>query len=497
MGLLNKKSIICLYSAWLAVALTSCSGNQTVTFQIVFTTIPSTLAFIHLIFFLFYRKNKANLFFALCMLGFAVQVFCSFQIALSAGYRTVWLLQKIGLISVCLASASGLFASYWYIYRRLPAQAVLIAGLTMIMIAWILFFKSRMQEMVIYIFLGIGLVELIRIYFFKKPQSTRREWIVALGFIGLVVFSTYQILLNLHLLSPIGENTIVYVYGVLLLGLTVSVNLALDFARLNENLLLQERNSKENEIQQRLLQAEHDRKTEEIEEARKLQLSMLPKEVPDLPQLEISVYMRTATEVGGDYYDFKHFDDGSTVIALGDATGHGIKAGIMVTLIKSLFSSMGNVFYLPDFLIHCTKVIKSMSLGNLYMALLLARIRKNRITITSAGMPPVLLYRRQTGKIEDIELKALPLGAIENLDYQQIEFVLSSGDTMLLMSDGYAEQFNELQEVLDYDRVKNEFKNAAGCKGDEIINLLVAYGESWRKNQPQNDDITFMILKYK
>ena len=63
------------------------------------------------------------------------------------------------------------------------------------------------------------------------------------------------------------------------------------------------------EAQSRIIQAENDRKTKELEEARELQLSMLPKELPQLPNLDIAVYMKTATEVGGDYYDFSLTDD--------------------------------------------------------------------------------------------------------------------------------------------------------------------------------------------
>jgi serine phosphatase RsbU (regulator of sigma subunit) len=65
---------------------------------------------------------------------------------------------------------------------------------------------------------------------------------------------------------------------------------------------------------------------------------MLPKQLPQLPHLDIAVYMRTATEVGGDYYDFHIGMDGTLTVVLGDATGHGMKAGTMVTTTKSLFN---------------------------------------------------------------------------------------------------------------------------------------------------------------
>ncbi len=81
---------------------------------------------------------------------------------------------------------------------------------------------------------------------------------------------------------------------------------------------------KATEAEKRVLEVENERKTKELEEARQLQLSMLPKELPKLPHLGIAAFMRTATEVGGDYYDFIVQEDGTLNIAFGDATGHGL-----------------------------------------------------------------------------------------------------------------------------------------------------------------------------
>ncbi|MEJ7700687.1 MAG: hypothetical protein WKF71_13720 [Pyrinomonadaceae bacterium] len=75
------------------------------------------------------------------------------------------------------------------------------------------------------------------------------------------------------------------------------------------------------------LHAENERRAKELEEARQLQLSMLPKKLPQIPNLEIAAYMKPATEVGGDYYDFHVGADGTLTVAVGDATGHGLKAG--------------------------------------------------------------------------------------------------------------------------------------------------------------------------
>ncbi|MCK7523473.1 MAG: hypothetical protein MZV64_40370 [Ignavibacteriales bacterium] len=88
------------------------------------------------------------------------------------------------------------------------------------------------------------------------------------------------------------------------------------------------------------LNNEYVRKSNELESARQIQLSMLPQALPEHPELEIAVTMQTASEIGGDYYDFHLAEDNTLTFAIGDATGHGAKAGAMVTAIKTLFQIM-------------------------------------------------------------------------------------------------------------------------------------------------------------
>ena len=82
-------------------------------------------------------------------------------------------------------------------------------------------------------------------------------------------------------------------------------------------------------------QMEESRKSEELEEARDLQLKLLAKKVPEMKNVEVETYIRTATEVGGDYYDFFELEDGTLIAACGDATGHGATSGMMVSITKA------------------------------------------------------------------------------------------------------------------------------------------------------------------
>ena len=262
-------------------------------------------------------------------------------------------------------------------------------------------------------------------------------------------------------------------------------------ARFRENQL----QLKATEAEKRAIEAENERKTKELEEARQLQLSMLPKEVPKLPHLEIAAFMRTATEVGGDYYDFLVQEDGVLNIAFGDATGHGLQAGTMVTLMKGFFTSDAGKLELQEFMNHCTNMIKEIKLGRILMSFSMLRILDHKLTITSAGMPPVYFYDKEKNKTEEILIQGMPLGAMRKFAYKTVERELKSGDTILLLTDGLPEQMNKNEEMFDYPRVKNCFNELAQNKPDDIIKSLTKLGDEWMNNAIQADDITFVVIK--
>jgi len=249
------------------------------------------------------------------------------------------------------------------------------------------------------------------------------------------------------------------------------------------------------EAQARAIHAENDRKTHELEEARKIQLSMLPKELPKISNLDIAVHMQTATEVGGDYYDFYKDGNGSLTIVVGDATGHGLKAGTMVSVIKGLFISSAADTDTKTFFEKCTRTIKQLHLGNLYMALSFVKIENNELFASCAGMPPIYIYRNEGKTVEQILLKGMPLGAFDNFEYKNAKVKLNEGDTILLFSDGLAELFNDKKEMYDYDRIKSTFENNGHKSSQLIVDDLVEEVDKWRNGNSPNDDVTLVVLK--
>jgi hypothetical protein len=253
---------------------------------------------------------------------------------------------------------------------------------------------------------------------------------------------------------------------------------------------------KENE-NKKFLQIENDRKTKELEEARNLQLSMLPKGLPQLANLDIAVYMKTATEVGGDYYDFHVHLDGTLTVVLGDATGHGMMSGMMVSIMKSLFMSDRTNKELKPFFENASAAIKDMQLGRLMMALTCVQITNNKIITTNAGMPPLLIFRKSNQMIEELVISNMPLGAMKGVSYDVKELSIERGDTLLLMSDGFAELKNKNEELYGYRRARNSFEKAAQKEPEEIVNHLKEEGMRWTNNLEPDDDVTFVVIKVK
>jgi serine phosphatase RsbU (regulator of sigma subunit) len=251
------------------------------------------------------------------------------------------------------------------------------------------------------------------------------------------------------------------------------------------------------EAQSRAIEAENRRKTQELEEARKLQLSMLPKKIPQLPNLDIAVYINTATEVGGDYYDFHVHIDGTLTVVLGDATGHGMQSGMMVSIIKSLFMSDRSNKELKPFFENTNRSIKDMDLGRLMMALTCVQFHSSKIKIANAGMPSLMIYRKSLKEIEEVAINDLPLGAMKEFEYTTVEKDIYAGDTLLMISDGFPELTNDEDEMLGYSNVRSYFSEVAEKSPESIVGYLKEKGINWSNGKENKDDVTFLVIKVK
>ena len=244
------------------------------------------------------------------------------------------------------------------------------------------------------------------------------------------------------------------------------------------------------------LKAENERKNSELAAAKDLQNRLLPKTLPVVKNLDIAGYLRTSTEVGGDYYDFFEQPDGSLYAICGDATGHGTPSGMLVSITKA------GIIGLPqmspkDMLHELNRVVKKVDLGILRMSLNIALIKDNQITLSSAGMPPYFIYRAATNTTEEIQLSGVPLGSFNDVHFDQTSTSFNAGDILVIISDGLPEAPNLTGDLFDYQKLQDLITTYGNKTAQEVIDQLMIEADAWLSGNHNPDDITLVVIKHK
>ena len=246
----------------------------------------------------------------------------------------------------------------------------------------------------------------------------------------------------------------------------------------------------------RLRQLEEDRKNKELQAARDLQISLLPKSTPKRNDLDIATFIRSSTEVGGDYYDFMSQENGNIYSICGDATGHGVTSGMMVSITKAGLNGIEAIA--PNVILQkLNKVVKKVDLGTLRMSLNIVEISQNELNMSSAAMPPIYLYKSGANTVEELMQSGLPLGGLKNESFEQIKRNFESGDVLIQLSDGFPEAPNSKGEMYDYERLRALIQTSCHLTAKEIINVLMQSVDQWLEGKHNPDDITLIVTKKK
>ena len=243
-----------------------------------------------------------------------------------------------------------------------------------------------------------------------------------------------------------------------------------------------------------LKQMEDERKQSELDAAKDLQESMLPKTTPDNKDFSIETFIRSSTEVGGDYYDFFTQEDGSFYSVCGDATGHGTTAGMMVSITKA---GLNGIPSLPpnEILNRLNKVVKRVDLGIIRMSLNIVHFKNGTATMANAAMPPIYHYSADKKKMNEIEIVNLPLGGLADEEYELAEIDFNEGDLLVQLSDGLPEAPNPGGELIDYQKLFDCIEQNAMKSPKDVVESLVAMAEEWLDGNINPDDITIVATK--
>jgi len=236
---------------------------------------------------------------------------------------------------------------------------------------------------------------------------------------------------------------------------------------------------------------------EELLVAKQIQLGLLPKSFPKGKAFELSAYTQPAHQVGGDYYDFLERSDGSLGVAIADASGKGVPAALMVSLLHaSLRAMMKNKFEPSETISNINQLISSSVSDGRFATMFYGEFNPHtrKLSYCNAGHNYPIVIRKDQ-KVEFLKTGGLILGPFPEATYQMEEILFESEDLVFFYSDGLTENFNEKQEMFGEDRLLELLLENRKLSCEELKELIVAQVESFAHGISLYDDFTIVILK--
>ncbi|MFC1714514.1 SpoIIE family protein phosphatase [Candidatus Poribacteria bacterium] len=235
----------------------------------------------------------------------------------------------------------------------------------------------------------------------------------------------------------------------------------------------------------------------ELNEARKIQMGMLPQSVPEIAGFQIAAHSSPAVAVGGDFYDFIKLGDDKLGVVIGDAVGHGIAAALLMTMTLTDFRSMAPRYASSAEVLNSVnrRLTQSMRTRAFVTSIYAVLDRSsNRLSCAMAGMQP-LLIKTKSGECVSVEPSDIPLGASQKIQYQSCDVQMDMGDSLVLYTDGIPEAANEDDEMYSFERLEETLIENSGADAQRLMDTVLSDVRQFTGNQPQEDDITLVVLK--
>jgi steroid delta-isomerase-like uncharacterized protein len=242
--------------------------------------------------------------------------------------------------------------------------------------------------------------------------------------------------------------------------------------------------------------SERERIEQELQVARRIQHALLPKEVPKLEGWEISPFYGPAREVGGDFYDFLELPNEHLGLVVGDATGKGVPAALVMSSARSMLRAVAQASDSPgDVLRRANDPLVVDIPPNMFVTCFYAILdpRSGRLVYANAGHDMPYLHRL-SGEAEELRARGMPLGLMPGMSYEEKETVLDAGEAALFYSDGLVEAHDPRGDMFGFPRLKALVAKHSeeGSLGDLLLEELYSFvGEGWE----QEDDITLLTLR--
>jgi predicted ester cyclase len=243
---------------------------------------------------------------------------------------------------------------------------------------------------------------------------------------------------------------------------------------------------------------ERERIEQELIVARDIQHTSLPKEVPQLEGWQSSPYYQPAREVGGDFYDFHLLSEGRLGLVVGDATGKGVPAALVMSTTLGMLQLAARALDFPspgEVLKQVNETLLARIPLNMFVTCFYAILEPESGRLSYANAGHDLPYLWHSGECEELRARGMPLGLMPGMGYEEKETVLQGGDSALLYTDGLVEAHDPKGEMFGFPRLQalvSELAEEESSLGEALLEELYSFvGEGWE----QEDDITLLTLR--
>jgi phosphoserine phosphatase RsbU/P len=245
--------------------------------------------------------------------------------------------------------------------------------------------------------------------------------------------------------------------------------------------------------------AQRESLNRELEIAQEVQAYFFPQRLPTVPGLDYCGHCRPAREVGGDYYDFLELPEGKLGIAIGDVSGKGIGAALMMASLEASLRGQASVSHnLADLMKRVDKLVYEASSANRYATLFYAEYdpRNRQLAYVNAGHNPPVILRKSAATCEVLRLETGgPVIGILRQCYEQESLLLKPGDQVVFFTDGVSESMNIRNEEWGEDRLIELAKACHGLSASEAVAQILGAAEAFAAGAPQHDDMTLAVLR--
>ncbi|MDC7219730.1 MAG: SpoIIE family protein phosphatase [Spirochaetales bacterium] len=236
----------------------------------------------------------------------------------------------------------------------------------------------------------------------------------------------------------------------------------------------------------------------EIDIAAEIQQNLLPQQIPQLRQTDIAFKTRTCRGINGDFYDCYMLDRETVLIAVCEVAGKGVPAALVITMIKTILklvakSGLNGAEIMETLNRNITEKIRIENIATL--SLLLYNQNSGALSYASAGSQPLLVYRSETGKYEELQPQGIPVGLDKNAKYQEESFLIKNGDFLYLFTDGIPEARSHSGKEYGVTALKEIGLKLSKDSAEKLVEEIIDDLNFFHRDSHQWDDQTIFTLK--